>query len=201
MKNAVFGRLNLGIVAFVLCLTAALGSARTGSESPTFYFGGRAFHVGMSQDVAARAFDECCVLSPPLSAGIERQPAVHGRLLGHLILLKGEKNQESVGTVTFSGNVIVGMTRTLGGDEINPSSEDVVAFAKALRRALPDSETTATVSVRHEHASNGNSDVVLISFPDGRGVAMTLVTLDRPFEGTTKRDSVTLDETLGFARR
>jgi hypothetical protein len=77
-----------------------------------------------------------------------------------------------------------------------------VGFARTLYRALAattgDSDSTVHVSVRHEHASNAETEVLSLSFPDGRGVRLTMITLDKPLSGSPSdaRDQVTLEELL-----
>ena len=81
-------------------------------------------------------------------------------------------------------------------EDIDPNSDDLVGFALALKRALPDKPTMVLVSTEHEHARNAESDVVYLRFPDGREIELHIVTLDKPSEVTGKRDFITIDETL-----
>jgi len=85
--------------------------------------------------------------------------------------------------------------------EINTYDDNLVGFARALKRALPPEAssklgTTAIVSVRHEQMSNADEDVVTLSFPNGHAIVLTLGMLDTPNSITNKRDFVNLDETL-----
>lgn len=71
----------------------------------------------------------------------------------------------------------------------------------ALSSTMGDSESTVRVSVRHERMSNAESDVLSLSFPNGRGIKIQIGTLDKPNPHTNKRDFATLDETLEPSRQ
>jgi len=120
---------------------------------------------------------------------------------GHFILSKEESSEGSgiLGTVFFSGGKIVSVTRPLD-DEIDTNNDHVVAFARAVDRALSptmgDGETTVRVSVLHERMSNGQSDALSLTFPNGRGIRIRIGTLDKALDASTKRDFATLEETL-----
>jgi hypothetical protein len=136
------------------------------------------------------------MLSPPVVA--EKRPAAQGVMLGHMIFPKEEPPQDIFGAIFFSGGKVVRVTRPLA-KEVDTSNNDVVGFARAIKRSLPadsDTETTTVVvSVRHEHGSNAESEVVSFSFPGGRGIELRIGTLDKP-DNMGKRDFVTLDEIL-----
>ena len=124
-------------------------------------------------------------------------------MLGHLIVPKEESPPRTLGSVYFSGGKLIRITRPLD-DDVDTYGNDVVGFARALKRSIStetdDSETTVLVSVKHERMSNAESDVVFLTFRDGRGIELHIGTLDKPNELTSKRDFVTLDETLGPPR-
>jgi len=84
--------------------------------------------------------------------------------------------------------------------DTDTSNEDLVNFARAIKRALPERPTTAFVSVRHEQASNAETDIVVLSFPDGREIEIDIGTLDKPNENTNKRDFVSVDEVFEAPR-
>ena len=173
-------------------------SVAAGEKPPTFFFGGEQVRVGMSQQQAVAALSHCCKLSPPVESGIEKRPAPEGMMLGHFILSKEESSQRILGYILFSGGKVQRVTRPLA-EEVDGYSDDVVGFARAIKRWLAaegHTETTAIVTIRHERISNAESDVVLLTLRDGRGIEMHIGTLDKPNTYTEKRDFVTLDETL-----
>ena len=55
--------------------------------------------------------------------------------------------------------------------------------------------TSAVIGVGHKQASNGESDVMTIEFPDQCRIVITSVTLDKA--AGSKRDFVTVDEIIG----
>lgn len=189
----------LGFVLFECCLVFSLAADH---KAPVFFFSGRQVYVGMSQQEAIVALSYCCVLSPPV--GPEKGPHSEGLRtidsprLGHFILSKQESPQDIFGAIYFYGGKVSRVTRPLAKD-VDTSNEDVVGLARAIKRSLPtDSDTDSTtvvVSVRHEHASNAESEVVSFSFPDGRGIELRIGSLDKP-DANMKRDFVTLDEIL-----
>jgi hypothetical protein len=97
---------------------------------------------------------------------------------------------------------VVSVTRALGEQAYLPWNEDVLGFARTLQRALSpvtgDADTTVRVSVRHERSSNAETEVLSLSFPNGRGVRLNIIRLDKAFEGAPpeSRDQVTPDEFL-----
>ena len=119
-------------------------------------------------------------------------------MAGHFILSKDESPQRILGGIYFSGGIVLRVTRPIA-EEVDTSNDDVVGFARAIKRSLAaegTTETTAIVAIRHERMSNAESDVVLLTLSDGRGIEIHIGTLDKPNAYTDKRDFVTLDETL-----
>ncbi len=184
-----------GFTVLGSCLMLAVAADE---KPPTFFFGGEQVRVGMPQQEAVTALSHCCTLSPPMESEIEKRPAPEGRRLGHFILPKEEPPQRILGSILFSGGRVLRVTRPLA-EEVDAYNGDVVGFARAINRSLAaegDTETTATIAIRHERISNAESDVVLLTLPDGRGIEMHIGTLDKPNTSTDKRDFVTLDEIL-----
>jgi len=186
-----------GLLGFVLLQCCLVSSQAVSPRTPAFFFGGRQVYVGMAQQEAVALLSHCCVLLPPVESEVEKRPAPNGKVLGHMILPKEEPSQGILGAIFFSGGRVVRVTRPLA-KEVDTWNEDVVGFARAIKRSLSSDTDTATVvvSVRHEHLSNAESDVVSFSFPDGRGIQLQVGTLDKPDANTGKRDFVTLDEAL-----
>jgi hypothetical protein len=88
-------------------------------------------------------------------------------------------------------------------NDVDTYNEDLAAFTRALKRVLEKDAgivRTATISVQHEKMSNAESDIILINFPDGRGIELHIGTLDKPDRFTNKRDFITADETLGSSQ-
>jgi hypothetical protein len=168
---------------------------------PVFYFGGKRLFVGMPKSEAVAALSTCCELSPPAASEVEKQPAPVGTLVGHMILTKEESPKNILGAIYCSVGKVLRLTRPLA-EEVDPWNDDVVGFARAIKRSLPaesDAGTTVLVSVRHERITNAESDVVSLVFPNGRGIELHIGTLDKP-NTEKKRDFATLDETLEPAR-
>jgi hypothetical protein len=185
----------LGFVLLGVCLVLSVAADE---KRPTFFFGGQQVRVGMSQQEAVAALSHCCKLSPPMESEIEKRPAPEGMRLSHFILPKEEPPQRILGSILFSGGKVLRVTRPLA-EEVDGYNDDVVGFARAIKRFLAaegNIETTATVVVRHERISNAESDVVLLTLKDGRGIEIHIGTLDKPNALTDKRDFVTLDGTL-----
>jgi hypothetical protein len=94
----------------------------------------------------------------------------------------------------------------LGDEDYAAWSDDAVGFARALYRGLsPTSgiseDQVVHISIQHERATNGETEVVSLSFPNGRGVRFNLIKLDKPSDappefGGGKTDQVTLEEFL-----
>lgn len=191
MHTRIFGAILL------LLMETCIG--RPTDHAPAFVFYGKQLYIGMPKRDLVEALSACCKLSPPVEVGANTDTLVNGKLGGHFIISR-EAPPQILGSIYFSGDKIVRIERPLAG-EVDSHDDNVVAFARALKRALPpeaSSElgTTAVVSVRHEQATNAESDVVTFSFPNGRGVVLRIGTLDKPFETNNKRDFVNLDETL-----
>ncbi len=191
----------MGLLAFILFETCLVLPLAADQKPPVFVFGGKQLYVGMSKHEAVGSLAACCRLSPPAEMEVQ---TTEGVMSGHMILPKEESPQRVLGTVYFSGGKIVRITRSLD-DEIDTWNNHVVAFARAINRALSptmgDSEMTVRVSVRHERLTNGESDVLSLSFPNGRGIQIQIGTLDKPLDAhTNKRDFATLDEILDPAR-
>ncbi len=167
-------------------------------KPPVFVFGGNRLYIGMSKQDALAALSNCCTLSPPAESGKD-DLTPEGLILGHFIISKDGSPFHMLGTISFHNGRVLRMTRPLV-DEIDTWNDDVVSFARALKRALPseasDSEIVIRVSVRHERMSNAESDIVYFWFPNNRGIELHIGTLDKPAKDTNKRDFVTMDETL-----
>lgn len=161
-------------------------------------FDGNRLYIGMSKHDAVVALLNCCTLSPPAEADVEKELAPEGTILGHFISTKGGPPYHMLGSITFRNGRVLRLTRPLA-EEIDTSSDDV-GFVRALKRSFPseasDSAISILVSTRHERISNAKSDVVFFSFRDGRAIELHIGTLDKPQKGTNKRDFVTMDETL-----
>src|SRR6267154_1580333 len=162
-------------------------------KPPAFYFGGNRLYIGMSKQDAVAALSKCCTLSPPADSDVEKQPAPGGAILGHFIATRDGPPYRMLGSIAFRNGGVLRMTRSLA-DDIDTSNDDVVGFARALKRTLPseanDSEIVIHVSVRHERMSKAESDVMYFSFPNGRGIELHIGTLDKPAKETSKRDFV-----------
>jgi hypothetical protein len=180
------------IVVLVICSTFVLCQT---NNVPAFYIKGQRLSIGMSQTEVATSLAQCCKLSPPLESEIEKKPYAKGRMVGHFIIPKEDSSFDILGGIFFVNGRVAKLTRPLGKD-IDTSDEELVSFARVLKRALPDGTTTALVSVRHEQASNAETDIMVLSFPDGRGIEIDVGTLDKPNENTNKRDFVSIDEIL-----
>ena len=193
----------MGVLRLVLLGTCVVLPLAAEQKPPVFVFGGKQLYIGMSQHEAAAILSACCKLSPPVESQVEELAAPEGGVFGHFILPKEESPQGFLGAVYFSGGKMVRITRPLA-EEVDTWDDDVVEFARAIKRFLAAEasvhERTVLVSVRQERVSNAESDVVSLSFPNGRGIELRIATLDKPDTHTNKRDSVTLDEMLGPAR-
>jgi hypothetical protein len=161
-------------------------------------FGGKQFYIGMSTSEAVRLLSECCQLSPPIEANIEKNPLTAKG--GHFILTKEGAETAMLGGIFFAGQKVSRLTKPMA-DDLDFSNKDLVAFTRALKRVLQrdagELERPAKVSVQHEKASNAEADIISITFPDGRGIELHIGILDKPNEFSNKRDFVTADETLG----
>jgi len=168
-------------------------------KPPVFFFGGNRFYIGMSQPEALAALTNCCKLSPTIESGVEKRPAPEGMILGHLIVANGDDPFHILGSISFRNGKVVRMTKPLDND-IDTYNDELVAFARALKRSLPseaiDSEVTIRLSVQHERVSNAESDTVSLLWPNGRSIQLHIGTLDKPQKEINKRDFVTMEEIL-----
>jgi len=137
---------------------------------------------------------DCCKLSPPPKPTVDGDASPPGQLKGYYILAKGEPPQSVLGGIWFKGQKVVSLSRELANN-VDTSDDELVAFMKAFKRSLPEELTTAVVGVRHEQASNGESDLLTLEFPDGRRIEIRILTLDKAVG--LKRDFVSIDEVLG----
>ena len=186
------------LFGFILIGSCLMLSVAADERFPTFFFDGQQVRVGMSQLEAVTALSHCCKLSPPVESESERRPAPEGRMLGHFILSREESTRGMLGAIYFSGGKVLRITRPLA-EGVDGYNDDVVGFARAIKRSLAaggDTEMTANVSIRHERISNAESDAVLFTLRDGRGIEIHIGTLDKPNALTDKRDFVTVDEFL-----
>ncbi len=199
MQERTIGLRAIALLAF--CVTLSLAADQ---KPPVFYFGGKRLFVGMPKSEAVASLSACCKLSPPADSENEKLSADTGQMVGHFILSRGEAPQRILGGIFFAGGKVARINRPLAEEDFNPQSDDVVAFARALDRALSpttgDSHAIVFVSVRHERVSNAESEVLSLSFPNGRGVELQIATLDRPPSNAppefSKRDGVSLNEIL-----
>jgi hypothetical protein len=192
-------RQKLGLIAFALFVVLVL--PLVADQRPYFVFGGKQFYVGMSMSEAVQLLSACCLLSPPIEANIEKNPLTATG--GHFISKRVGTETAILGGIFFANQKVTRLTKPIA-DDVDFSNEDLVAFARALKRVLQndagDFERTARISVQHEKVSNAESDVILINFPDSRGIELHVGTLDKLNQLTNKRDYVTADEILEPAR-
>lgn len=184
------------LVLFVACVLPLVAGQR-----PYFVFGGNQFYVGMSMSEAVELLSQCCKLSPPIEANTEKNRVTAGG--GHFITKKNGAEFSMLGAIFFDGQKVTRLTKPMA-DDVDSSNEDLVAFARALKRVLQndagDLERTARISVQHENVTNAESDIITVTFPDGRGIELRVGTLDKPNRLTNKRDYVTADETLASSQ-
>jgi len=173
-----------------LCLLLQAPTLWSQEQKPAgFYFGGKEFHLGMSYADAMNRLSECCTLSPPARTIKEDSDTPPGKETGYFILSKDKS--EMLGGLWFRDHKISSISRDLAKD-VDSSDDNLVVFIRELKRSLPEETTTAIVTIRHEQASNGESDIVTLSFPSGRKLIIRIITLDS--STNSKRDSVTLEE-------
>jgi hypothetical protein len=188
-------RRKLSLLAFSLFIALVLPLAA--DQRPSFVFGGEQLYVGMSMSEAVQLLSACCRLSPPIEANTEKNLLTARG--GHFILKKDGTETPMLGGIFFADQKVARLTRPIA-DDVDFSSEDLVAFTRALKRVLQndagDFERKANISVQHEKIRNAESDVISITFPDGRGIELHVGILDKPNQLTNKRDFVTADETL-----
>ena len=139
------------------------------------YVNGKEFHVGLAEQVALAELADCCKLSPPPESTGSGAASPSG---GFFILPKKESPQPILGAIWFRDHKVVSVSRELA-DNVDTSSDDLVAFMKAFKRSLPEGSTMAVVGVKHEQASNAESDVLTLSLPDGHSIVIRIVTLDK----------------------
>jgi hypothetical protein len=190
-------RLKPSLIAFVfLVLVVPL----VADQRPYFVFGGKQFYVGMSMSDAVKMLSDCCQLSPPIEANIEENPLTANG--GHFVTKKEGTKTTMLGGIFFADQRVIRLTKPIA-DYVDFSNEDLVAFTRALKRVLQNDaevERTARISVQHQKISNAESDIISITFLDGRGIELQVGTLDKPNVLTNRRDFVTADETLESGR-
>jgi hypothetical protein len=178
-----------------LCLLLQAFTLWSQEQKPAgFYFGGKEFHLGMSYADAMNRLSECCTLSPSARTIKEDSDTPPGKETGYFILSRDKSSPETLGGIWFRNHKIVSISRDLARN-VDPSDDNLVAFVRELKRSLPEETTTALVTVRHEQASNGESDILTLSFPSGRRLNIRIVTLDSSLN--SKRDFVSLEEIYG----
>jgi hypothetical protein len=188
-------KMALRITALVLSANCVLFSQKDINHNrPVFYFGERQFYVGMPMRDAVAALSACCQLSPPLDSDIGTRPRVTDQA-GHFVLQKEGSKMKQLGAIFFSGEKVVGLSYDVLPPEVDTSNEHLVAFARALKRALPEGPKPAIVSVKHGPGSDADFDVLTIVFADGQGIRLTIVTPDLP-DSRNSRNFVSLEETL-----
>jgi hypothetical protein len=180
----------------VLLICSVLAPCQT-KDASAFYIKGQRLAIGMSQREVMNSLSQCCKLSPPLEAGVEKRPAVNGVTLGHFIVSKDEGSFGILGGIFFVDGKVVKLTRPLD-NEIDTSNEELVSFVRAMKRALPEVPSTALISVQHEPTSNAETYVLRFSFRDGKGIELSIGALDKPSESmnSNKRDFVSMTEIL-----
>ena len=175
-----------------LCLLLQAPTLWSQEQKPAgFYFGGKEFHLGMSYADAMNRLSECCTLSLPARTIKEDSDTPPGKETGYFILSRDKLSPEMLGGIWFRNHRISSITRYLASD-VDSFDGNLVAFIRALKRSLPEETTTAIVTIRHEQASNGESDIVTLSFLSGRKLTIRILTLDS--STNSQRDSVTLEE-------
>lgn len=185
---------DFGFLAAVMLQTCVLVS-QTGSQKPSgFYFNGKEFHLGMSEREAMAELSDCCKLSPPPSLSDDSTTKDSGQTEGCYVLSKQQGNQSVLGGIWFKGQRVVSLSRDLSNN-FDSTSDNLVAFMRAFQRSLPEGNTPAVIGVAHEQATNGESDIVTLEFPDSRTIQIRIVTLDKSV--AAKRDFVTIEEILG----
>jgi hypothetical protein len=175
------------------------GAAVVAQNRPAFfYFGGKKIFVGMGQSGALAVLATCCKLSPPKLTESQKEMGA-----GQFIVPNEESPGRILGSIHFENGKVARVTRPLGDDAYIAWNSDVLGFARTLERALSptsgDAENTVRISVHHERASNGDTESLSFSFPNGRGVRLSLIRLDRPLEGAPEgwsKEQATLDEFL-----
>jgi hypothetical protein len=180
------------VTILVLCLTVPLAADQ---KPPAFYFGGKPIFIGMAQADAVAILTSCCKFTPPNSE--DENPPGANHAVGHFIMSKDKG--PILGSIFFSGGRVFRINRPLDED-VNSESDDAVALASAIDRSLTqdlsDSPATVIVSARHVPMKGADSEVLTLTFPNGRGIELQIFTLDSPPKATGKRDAISLDEIL-----
>src|SRR6266699_1423115 len=145
-------------LALVLLTSCCFSQSGPDRNRPAFYFGETQFYVGMLRHDAVAALSSCCRLSPAIDSGIERRPNATD---SHFVLQKEGSKWKMLGAVWFSGGRVVRISQELAPD-VDTSNEDLVAFIRAFKRAVPEGSKSAVVSVRHETGSDADFDVLAI---------------------------------------
>ena len=117
------------LIAFLLFVGLVL--PLEADQRPYFVFGGKQFYVGMSMSEAVRLLSLCCELSPPIEKNIEKNPASGG----HFIWKKDGTETSILGAIFFADQKVTRLTKPMA-DDVDFSNEDLVAFARALKRVL-----------------------------------------------------------------
>lgn len=177
------------ILALATCMVLPLSA---GQKPPEFYFGGQRLTLGMPVSNVAALLSTCCVLTPPLGTSDSGAG-------GHFIRTKDGPPYRLLGSISFRDGKVSLISRRIDSD-FDGENDEAVHLARALYRALAptigDSSSSILVSVQHMRLGNGEGDTLSLSFPNGRGIELQIVTLDSPSKFTGKRDSVTLEEIL-----
>lgn len=176
-------------MALVLFNSFAVFSQPSIQKSTGLYINGKEFHIGMTEQSALAELSDCCELSPPAAKSTNNPSG------GYFVLPKNPP-QTIIGAIWFRDQKVVSVSRELA-DNVDTSSDDLVAFMRAFKRTLPDGVTSAIVGVKHEQASNAETDVITLSLSNGHSIVIRIGTLDK--EANSKRDFVTIDEVIGSA--
>ncbi len=182
-------KIYFGLALYLLLQATTLWSQE--QKLAGFYFGGKEFHLGMSYADAMNRLSECCALSPPARTIKEDSDTPPEKETGYFILNKDKSSSEILGEISFRNQRISSITRYLARN-VDSSDDNLVVFIRELKRSLPEETTAAIVTIRHEQASNGESDIITLLFPNGRRICIRIVTLDS--NTNSKRDYVTLEE-------
>lgn len=193
------------IIITYLLLLLAVPVLGANDKPPVFYFGGKAIFVGMLQAEALSALSKCCKLSPSSLTEAQQEASLKfGTMAGQFILKEnGEGSTPQIlGSIYFRNGKVLSVTRPLGEEVYVPWSADTLGFARTLERSLApstgDFDTAARISLRHQRSINAESEIISFTLPTGRGVRITIVHLDKPFEGTPSesKDQVNMEEFL-----
>jgi hypothetical protein len=184
------------LTILLFCFTLSLAADQKPAE---IYFGGKRFVAGMSKSQAAALLSECCILHPALDSEPENMSSNAHGMVGHFV--DSKQDQHALGSVFFVGSKVARVSRPLD-DEFNTSSDDVVAFARALDRGLlteSDKSQAVVVSAHHQRFGNAEDEDLTFTFSNGRRIELQITTLDTPSKAIGgKRDMVGLDEAVEF---